>query len=337
MEMLIFESGIYNNYYRKEKNMKISLVLLSAFFLISPNNKRAEGYNFPLDVNGINSYESAISWSFPEAKVLTQKKGLVTFINANLLVCNSVEKYGMEIKKREPNLSEYSYISVKKTDSPTQSTFFTVPSGNKNSWGSLYDIRFDKGSGSIQIGVFPDPNSAIKIFAEYILHTSIGPNKNISKEVGDVSAGWWDEHHNGFRRILFIRDNVVVNVSIFLEKFIDTGGSASVTMEIAKAIDTPLAQGTLGVQRGSILKVPRFSKIEIPTKLQAQTKVEAGVRLFVPETPQDPNSREIEIEKKVPFRAPIVNESETQVTFEVTYITAGCVVTSEQVTLSIIP
>jgi hypothetical protein len=319
--------------------MKVRLVLLvlSLVFLSYLHDSQADVNQSPADANGINSYASVILRSFPEFTALPPKKDFITGVNAHMLLCNVVEKHGMKVMRRDPNSPTYSYFPVKKTDPPAENISVVIPSGNMDSWGSVFDVRFNKGSGSIQIGSFPDPNSAIKIFAEHILHTSMGPNRNTSKELGDISAGWWDERYKGFRRILFIRDNTVVSVSLFLERFLEIGGKAIATMEIAKEIDNALAQGTLGVQRGTVLKVPRIVAIETPPKLISRTQVEAKVRIAVPVNPQDKDSKEDIVIRMIPFHVPSVDAPGNKLTYEVTYITAGCVVTSQQVTLTVTP
>jgi hypothetical protein len=77
--------------------------------------------------------------------------------------------------------------------------------------------------------------------------------------------------------------------------------------------------------------------IEMPSKIPARTKVEAKVRISVPENPQDKDSKEKEVVHTIPFHVPSVDAPDNKITYEVTYITAGCVVTSKQVALTVTP
>ena len=52
-------------------------------------------------------------------------------------------------------------------------------------------------------------------------------------------------------------------------------------MTIAKAIDTALAEGSLGVSRHKVLKVPRILAVNTPMKMTARAKVEAQVRALL--------------------------------------------------------
>jgi len=259
---------------------------------------------------------------------------IVTAINTNRLICSIIEKYNITVHQYR---HEAEYLSID-SNTPLTENISIVQERNLERLGRRYLLR-KSGDwiGSIQIGLFSDQkDSAAKIFKYHIRHTSMGPNKDITAKLGDKAVGWWEESNKGFGRILFIRDNVVVNVSLSLRKLIPMGISGETTMEIAKAIDTALGEGTMGVRRGKVLKVPRILAVETPKEIFARSKIEAKVHVAIPENPQDKDSKEIEIRRTLPLYVPFVSpdeksEDKKTFTYEVTYITPGCVVTSQKI------
>ena len=161
----------------------------------------------------------------------------------------------------------------------------------------------------------------------------------MGEDPGNRSVRWWDTNFEGFTRILFIRDNVVVEVYLILDRLVAMGGNANTTMEIAKSIDSALVGGTLGVQRGTAINVPRILAIEIPAENPARTKVEATVHIAIAEDLNDPNSAEVEIIRKVPFYVPYIGpeEQSLQLTYELIYITPGCLVISQETPVTVVP
>jgi hypothetical protein len=196
--------------------------------------------------------------------------------------------------------------------------------------------------GTVQMGVFADANEALRAFREHLRHASVRPKDTRGESLGSKSVGWWDDKRMCFRRVLLMRDNTVVDVYLFLERFIEMGGSGNATMHIAKAIDVALTSDALVVQRGRALKVPRILSIETTGAISEKATLTARIRVAVPENPQEEGSKEVEIVRTIPFDVPNLSpedkaKSEKRISYQVTYITPGCVVVSKEVTFIVQP
>ena len=267
---------------------------------------------------------------------------LIVKVDSNKLLTGILQTYGILLAMNTAKPQE----AIVDADTPEVDQI-SIGSKESQEWSfkgrKYYMIRNKAQTGSLGIGVFRDPNEALRAYLDTYFRTSVIPVDTLDKELGDRSARWPDEHHRGCRRILFLRDNVVVDVYLeSLDKFIAIGGEANATMEIAKAIDSALVQGILGVQRGKAVKVPRIVAVYTPEEVASGSKVAAKVRIAIPENPQDPNSKDIEIMRTFSFYAPAIStngESEEKRTFmyEVTYISSGCVVASRQMTIRVRP
>lgn len=327
----------YILYWRKEINVKSrSDPILSMFIILLISSL----YMPQGQCQTSNQSQSDIISLSPESQI-TPEKELVTSVNSNMLICSIAEKYGIGIIRSAPGPG--GFRPIKKTDPPNESISILPKLNNLERHGARFTLmKNEKAVGMVQIGVFNDPNAALKMYTDHMLYTSIGPNRNLSGDIGNKSAGWWDVRNQGFKRILFTRDNVVVSIHLFSKELISTGLSRDVTMNIAKAIDTALAEGTLGVLRYKVLKTPRILAVNMPTNVTARTKVEAQIHIAVQDDPQNKDSKETEILRTIQFSAPAVSaddktKPEKNVMYEMTYITAGCVVSSKQVVLTLTP
>ena len=208
-------------------------------------------------------------------------------------------------------------------------------------------MKNNKSIGGIEIGVFSDQTSATNIFEEHLLYTSMGPNRNLSKELGDKAFGWWGERERGFRRILLVRDNVVI--SVYMPEM-----SSDIVMALAKAIDSALIEGTYGVCRRAIVRLPRIMKVQAQEEILAGTTVEVKVHVAVPEAvigdslgfvdrmgveirsgvPIINRHREVEIIRTLEYHVPRVLPEPEKVSFEACYATPGCLIASKKFTLA---
>jgi len=278
------------------------------------------------------------SHKFVMASNQSPTKELITGLNPHMLICSIAEEYEMIVVRCDPSLE--GFRTVNKNDPPIESISVVMKSSNLERWGPRFSLmKNEETVGILQLGVFPDPNSASETYMDHIFHTSLGPNRDLTNEFGNQSAGWWNGQLDGFTRILFIRDNVVVNISLYLKNIINMGGSANIITEIAGALDLALTEGTLGVQRGAVINVPRILVIEIPAENPARTKVEATVHIAIAEDPNDPNSTEIEIFLIVPFYVPSTGSENQpmQLAYELIYITPNCVVASQEIMVTVTP
>ncbi len=182
--------------------------------------------------------------------------------------------------------------------------------------------------GSMRIGVFADNKSAVEKFEEYLVYTSVGPDKDLSDELGNKAVGW------GMNQVVFVRDNVAVAFNMRLDKLIPTGVSPDVVMTMAKGIDEALANGFHGVHRASVLRMPRISEVEVPKEIFAGTKTEVKIHITLP---KDVNGdSEVGITRLLRYCTPTIeSEGRKDVCYEITYVTPNCVVTSKQVVLTI--
>jgi hypothetical protein len=191
--------------------------------------------------------------------------------------------------------------------------------------------------GTIMIGIFSDRKSAIEIFEEHLEYTSMGPDKNLSEELGNQAFSW------GMRRILFARDNAVV--SVVLPK--------DLCLNVSKAIDRLLVEGAQGVAKDAIIHMPRILKVQAQEELLAGTQVDIKVYVAVPEVMNDDSlgfvdqkgaeitsgvpiidkKREVEIVRTLRYRVPVIVGKPETVGFEICYATRGCVIASKKITL----
>lgn len=268
------------------------------------------------------------------------EKTIVTQINANRLLCTVGALIDANVVMLRP---EAENLPLDK-ETPPSDTVTIIRAHDVERRGRRYGfIRDGTWSGDVQLGVFSDPNSALAIFEDHLLHTSVGPDKNFTAEYGTRAVGWSHRREGqDLTRILFVRENVVVSVYLALWRLMPVGVSSETTLAIAKTIDGALVNGALGVRRGKTLKVPRIVGVETVGTISERAKLTARVRVAVAENPQDKDSKEIEVVRTLPFYTPGLNpedraKPESKVTYHVTYITAGCVVTSKQMTVTIRP
>lgn len=199
-------------------------------------------------------------------------------------------------------------------------------------------IKGKKQIGSVQLGVYADRQSALDAFKEHLRFTSVGPDRNLGKSVGEKAVGW------SGKRILLMRDNVVVNVGL----------PPRLLLRAAKAIDQALVKGTGGVQRGHKIHVPRITKAEAPKKIREGTVVDIRIHVVVSEGANgdglgcvdamgapasyvplmDPKGN-VEVIRTVRYHAPRRVDKPMKVTFWVCYATSGCIMTSKEVTLKV--
>lgn len=214
-------------------------------------------------------------------------------------------------------------------------------------------MKNNKSVGGVTIGVFSDQTSATNIFQKHLLYTSMGPNRNLSEELGDKVFGWWGEREQGFGRILFVRDNVAVSIYLRLDVLIPTGMYSDISMTTAKAIDGALIEGTYGVCRGAIVRLPHILKVQAQEELLAGTQVDIKVYVAVPEVMNDDSlgfvdqkgaeitsgvpiidkKREVEIVRTLRYRVPVIVGKPETVGFEICYATRCCVMASKKFTL----
>ena len=265
---------------------------------------------------------------------------LIVGISTNSLLAGTVESYGVLPATRSAKSNELVVVGADTAE--VEQLSIDTKENMKWKWrGRRYPLmRNESQVGVLGIGVFADPNESLRIYRDVYCHTSVMPMETLGGDLGQRSVRWSDEHYKGLRRVLFVRDNVVVDVSLFIDRLVEMGGLASATMEIAGAIDKALVQGTLGVRRGSILRMPRIVAVEVPAKLISRSRAQARVQIAVPGDPSDADSRDVEVVRTLPFYTPSFAlkdkaEPENSVTYHVTYITTSCVVVSKEVTVAI--
>ena len=144
-----------------------------------------------------------------------------------------------------------------------------VSAGRVGRRGVRYKLREGHdGMGFIVIGVFADRQAALKIFDEHLTFTSVGPDKNLNGEIGNKAVAWR-------RRVLFVRDNVVVSLYF-------TRWSGDIE-RAAAAIDSSLAAGGRGVRRGETVIVPKIKDVEIPREIEAGVKAPVKIVVVLPQ------------------------------------------------------
>lgn len=265
----------------------------------------------------------------------------VTGLNCNVLIYALMKEYGLTVTRDRQGEGEPEPVDGTSTPTDRLSVVRGFRHSNLERWGPRFTLKKANYSvGRLQIGVFADPNAAAQVFVEQITYTSMGPNKKLGPELGDQAVGWWLESQQGFQRILFRRDNVVVSIGM------DYGGDRKITvptettLELANQLDLALKTGSHGVSRGTTLRIPRIVRIETPAIVSERTSVSAQVRIAVPENPQDKSGREVERVQTITLRVPGVNpedraKPEQKTLYQFTYITAGCVVVTAETSVNV--
>jgi hypothetical protein len=268
---------------------------------------------------------------------------IITGVNASVLICTVAKEHGLNVVRDRQGPGEVEPVTETTPPTDRLSAVRGLRHDDLERWGPRFTLKNgDYPVGSLQIGVFADPNAASRVFVEQITYTSMGPNKELGSELGDQAVGWWNQSQQGFRRILLRRTNVVVSVGTDFGSDREITAPAKTAEELARAIDSALRSGSYGVVRGKTLRIPRFVQIQVPGATTERTKVSAQVRIAVPENPQDENSKEIELVRALPLHTRGLSPEEKgkpdhEATYQLTYITAGCVVISKEVTIAIRP
>lgn len=192
--------------------------------------------------------------------------------------------------------------------------------------------------GGVVIGVFSDRESAIAALEEHVTYTSVGPDEDLSGELGEKSVAW------GATRGIFQRDNAVIALSLRGER----------VQPYAKAIDEALMNGGQGVRRGKHVLMPRIVDVDCPEKVLLGARVKVRVRVLVPQeafgdylafadrrgiptgylVPVD-LKRQIEVVRTFQYNAPRGTDQAGQKTFWVCYATARSVVVSRRVHITV--
>jgi hypothetical protein len=267
-------------------------------------------------------------------------RAVVVDINANKLLSTVSEQLSANLVIKVP---QGGLLPVNKDAAPSE-TISIVRDQDIEARGRLYwFMKDDRRAGQVQLGVFSDHESALAIFEAHLKHTSMGPDKNLTAEFGTNAVAWSvREEGQHLGRILFVRDNVVVSINIPAPGFAESGGSTKVITKLASTIDGALVNGTLGVQRGKTLRVPRIVGLEPARAVPARATIPGQVRISVPQNPLDESSSYTEIVRSHPFHTPRVDshakpEGQEEVTYHVTYITPGCVVASKEICVVVQP
>jgi hypothetical protein len=265
-------------------------------------------------------------------------KRVVTDVNANKLLSVLAEQLGANVVLKTPQGGR---LPVTKETAPSE-TISIVRDDDFETRGRLYwFMQDDTLAGQVQLGVFSDHKAALAIFEAHLKHTSMGPDQNLTAELGTKAVAWSvREEGQHLKRVLFVRDNVVVSIAIPAPSFAESGGSTKVITKLVSTVDGALINGTLGVQRGKTLRVPRIVGLEPAGAVPARATIPGQVRISVPQNPQDKDSSYTEIVRSHPFHTPRVDphakpEGQEKVTYHVTYITPGCVVASRVITIDV--
>jgi len=231
-------------------------------------------------------------------------KTIVTDINANKLLSTIASEHNFSVVMILPEKAPV----VMGKDTPPGETLTIMRENDSETRGRRYGFRRDAiWAGEIQLGVFSDPNAALQVFEDHLRHTSLGPDRDLGTAFGTKAVAWSQGQDQSTRRVLFVRDNVVVSVYLALWRLVSADVSKEATLEIARRIDGALVKAMLGVQRGPNLRVPNIVAIETLGEMSAQAKFTAQVRIAIPENPQDKESKEIEVVRTLPFHTPGLN------------------------------
>jgi hypothetical protein len=192
--------------------------------------------------------------------------------------------------------------------------------------------------GVIAIGVHTGPQAAIAAMEDCLFGISVGPDRDLSGEIGDRAVAF------GSRRIVFARDNVFVSLSASEERL----------WRGVRAIDGYIVNGGAGVRRGTALRLPRVLSVDVPQAIPIGTKAAIRVHVAVPDDANADrlaiaDSRGIETADFVP--SPLPGEVEVVQAFTysvpndpaqvgdkefwVCYATAGCIVVSQKVSIRV--
>lgn len=262
---------------------------------------------------------------------------LVVDVNANSLLCAVASEHSFDVGMELPTGG---VTTIQKSTPPTETLAVLGEQNDLQRRGRRYVlIRDGQWVGGVQLGVFEDPNSALKIFQDHLLHTSVGPSTDLSAELGTRAVAW--SHGRGGQnlvRILFLRDNVVVLVRLNFLRFESLNELNRTLRELSTRIDGALASGSLGVQRGPGLSVPRITKVDVSGSPTSQTKRTARIHIAIPKNPRDKESEEVDLVRNVPVRVHSPGAgAEGKTSCHVVYISEGCVVASQSVDLGSTP
>jgi len=204
--------------------------------------------------------------------------------------------------------------------------------------------------GTITLGIFSGKKAAFKVFNEHLTYTSMGPSDNLSKELGNKSFGW------GKSRILFVRDNAVVSLSMRLDLLHQADLPLDTVLTTAKAIDGALAEGARGVQRSMTVRMPCILEVEAPEVILAGREVNIKIHVAVPEdtigdclgfvdrmgaeirsnVPITDKQKEVKIIRNLRFAVPRISNESEKMSFEVCYATSGCIIVSNKFDINIV-
>lgn len=220
-----------------------------------------------------------------------------------------------------------------------------APQTNSKRRGAYAAFGPGKTVGTLQLGVFATPNDALRIFREHLEFASIPPKEVTTGRLGQRSAGWWNEEYRGFDRIVFVRDNAVVDLRLMLDQTGQIRDPNNVTVACAKRIDAALAFGRYGVLRANEIRLPRIVSVQMPVVAGPGMQVQAEVRIVSPEAERGGGysaKNEVQITQTIPFLVPAVDpnddsKAERTIPYEVVYITTGCAIASQEATLKVNP
>ena len=115
-------------------------------------------------------------------------------------------------------------------------------------WGVRFSLdRNKKRVGFVRIGIFSDKAKASSMLDEVLLFSPVGPDRDLSGRIGNKGVAWQQ------RRVLFYRDNVLID--LWLPE-LETEG-------VAVQLDAVLSKGGAGVNRDSVVEVPRLLDVEM--------------------------------------------------------------------------
>ena len=262
---------------------------------------------------------------------------LITGINVNKLIASTIVEYGLLparndwYAKKVTELEGY-YVPFKAEDPVVE--YISIESKNDYIWSHLVGrgLRFslmkdESKTGFIQVGVFLDISEAEHNFNDAVFSTSIVPLEKQDQAVGDRYVKW------NRNRLIFMRDNAVVDISLFEKWSQETGTDA---MKIAKVLDTALVKGASGVHRGVEVRMPIIQSVDIPKEILPRMKIEVTLHISVPEDANDPKSAYKDISRAVPFYVPYVKSGEQEkFEYSVIYISPYCTMATRDITIAV--
>jgi len=117
-----------------------------------------------------------------------------------------------------------------------------------NQWGVRFSLdRDNERVGSVRIGIFSDNAKVYSTLDEVLLRSSVGPDRDLSGEIGNKAVAWQQ------KRVLFSRDNVLIDLWL----------PESETQRVAIQLDSLLLKGGAGVARDSVVEVPKLLDVEM--------------------------------------------------------------------------